>query len=341
MADVFEILPPQVEGQQAFIFDHGKVVDGVLKYQDDITSYGWNTKQFNRVKKGAFVLNRHPGKITKDHKFEIYGGGYVEKIEPIDNQGNVVATISHAFTIEPPIKQGDSFIENFTWDSKKKKSDTWEHFWNQYGMNTISFKDFRNLMSKINCVPVDENIGTLKEVDLLGEEVKELEDSSSKGFNITFEDEGLVHSIKGRKRTGVGRKVDWKKVQASKDKTAALGEEIVFDILSEDAKKNNLKMPVHVSKDEGDGTGYDIRAWDDGGNEIHVEVKASKNRYADGFEMSRNEIEVSKDPNYKYLIYRVYSLNVKMREYCIRIYKGPITEDEFKLEATKVAVYKK
>ena len=136
MSDVFNILPEAVEGQQAFIFDHGKVVDGALKYQDDITSYGWNTRQFNKVEVGAFVLNRHPGKIKKDRKFEIYGGGYVEKIEPIDDQGNVVATISHAFIIDPPIKQGDSFIENFEWDSKKKKPGTWEHFWNQYGMNT-------------------------------------------------------------------------------------------------------------------------------------------------------------------------------------------------------------
>ncbi|MBQ1962026.1 MAG: DUF3883 domain-containing protein, partial [Clostridia bacterium] len=96
------------------------------------------------------------------------------------------------------------------------------------------------------------------------------------------------------------KKVDWKKIQASKDKTAALGEEIVFDILSEEAKENGLKSPIHVSKVEGDGAGYDIRAWDKEGKEVHVEVKASKDRYADGFEMSRNEIEASKDPNFQY-----------------------------------------
>lgn len=31
-----------------------------------------------------------------------------QKIAPIDDQGNVVAMISHAFVIEPPIKQGDA-----------------------------------------------------------------------------------------------------------------------------------------------------------------------------------------------------------------------------------------
>lgn len=341
MSDVFTILPAAVEGQQAFIFDHGKTVDGALKYQDDITSYSWNTKQFNRVKVGAFVLNRHPGKITKDRKFEIYGGGYVEKIDPIDDQGNVVATISHAFVIEPPIKQGDSFIENFQWDSKTKKPDSWEHFWNQYGMNTISFTDFQNLMASARCVPIGENIGGTSEKDFSEEEVKELADTSARCFNITFEDDGLTHVKRTKKRTGVGRKIDWKKVQSSKDKTAALGEEIVMDILTEDAKEKGLKMPVHVSKEEGDGTGYDIRAWDEKGNEVHVEVKASKDRYADGFEMSRNEIEVSKDPNYTYLIYRVYNLNAKTRECSIKVYEGPVTDEAFKLEATKIAVYQK
>lgn len=216
MADVFSILPAAVEGQQAFIFDHGKTVDGALKYQDDSTSYGWNTKQFNRVEVGAFVLNRHPGKITKDRKFEIYGGGYVEKIDPIDDQGNVVATISHAFAIEPPIKQGDSFIENFQWDSKTKKPDSWEHFWNQYGMNTISFTDFQNLMASARCVPIGESIDGAGELDFSEEEVKELEDTSAKGFNITFEDDGLTHGKRARKRSGVGRKIDWKKVQSVK-----------------------------------------------------------------------------------------------------------------------------
>ena len=57
--------------------------------------------------------------------------------------------------------------------------------------------------------------------------------------------------------------------------------------------------------------------------------------------MSRNEIEVSKDPNYTYLIYRVYNLNAKTRECSIKVYEGPVTDEKFKLEATKVAVYQK
>ena len=87
MADFTSILPAAVSEQEAFILDHGKKVDGVLKYKDDLTSYGWNIRQFNKMHVGAFVLNRRPGKLTKDRKFEIYAGGYVESISEPDAEG--------------------------------------------------------------------------------------------------------------------------------------------------------------------------------------------------------------------------------------------------------------
>ena len=81
MYTISELLPPAIKGQKAFILDHGKIEDdGQLKYADDATSYGWNVHQYGKLKEGAVVLNRHPGKITKDRKWEIYGGGYVESI---------------------------------------------------------------------------------------------------------------------------------------------------------------------------------------------------------------------------------------------------------------------
>lgn len=94
-----DLLPEPTESQQAFILDHGKTEDdGQLKYADDAKSYGWNMRQYGKLKAGAVVLNRHPGKITKDRKWEIYGGGYVESISEPDEAGNVTAVITHAFT---------------------------------------------------------------------------------------------------------------------------------------------------------------------------------------------------------------------------------------------------
>ncbi|MGN0482332.1 MAG: DUF3883 domain-containing protein [Lachnospiraceae bacterium] len=340
MADIFSILPEPLENQEVFILDHGKTVDGVLKYKDDLTSYGWNIRQFNKMHVGAFVLHRRPGKLNRDRKFTIYAGGVISSITEPDEEGNVTATISNVFAIVPPIKQGDSLLESLVWDSKKKKPGTWEHFWNQYGMNTISFTDFVNLTKKANCV-LDNTPLIIKETDLTEEEVQELQIENVAGFKVEFEENGTIHKKKGKKYTGVAKKPDYAKIQKAKNKIGVLGEEIVMDILTREAQNFGRKVPVHAAKEEGDGLGYDIRAWDQAGNEIHVEVKTSKDNYADGFEMSYNEIEASKDDKYTYLIYRVYGLNMKTRECKIKIYEGPVTDDNFKTVPTKVAVYQK
>lgn len=340
MAEYTSLLPAAKGEQEAFILDHGKKVDGVLKYQDDLTSYGWNIRQFNKMHVGAFVLNRRPGKLTKDRKFEIYAGGYVEKISEPDADGNVVAVISHAFNIVPPIKQGDNFLETFAWDSKMKKPGSWEHFWNQYGMNTISYTDFSNLLRNANCVPVNGAV-VIEEEDITENDIVELEETDAAGFSVIFEEDGATHKTKEKKYTGVAKKPDYDKIQKARNKSGALGEEIVLDILTRDAEANGLKKPIHVSKVEGDGLGYDIRAWDKDGKEVHVEVKASKDNYADGFEMTYNEMAASLDPAYKYVIYRIYGLNVKTKECKVKVYEGPITDANFKLVSTKVAVYQK
>ncbi|HEL9599100.1 TPA: DUF3883 domain-containing protein [Streptococcus suis] len=345
METKLDFLPEPVEGQQAFILDHGKTEDdGQLKYADDATSYGWNIRRYGKLNVGAFVLNRHPGKITKDRKWEIYGGGYVESISDPDADGNVIAKISHAFTIEPVIKQGDSFIENYVWDTpskkKRKKPNSWEHFWDQYGMNEISFSDFLALLEKGRVIPFDSSAIIPTEADLSENELHELTKDSSKDFTILVAEDGPNRSVKQKKRKFNARKTDWVRVNEAKQKIGALGEEIVFGLLTQTAIDSNISLPEHVSKVEGDGLGYDIRAWDGDGNEIHIEVKTSKEKYSDGFEMSRNEVLASQSCDH-YKIYFVYDLDVKTRECKLKIYDGPISGEGYNLEPTSYKVFLK
>lgn len=343
-----ELLPKPTENQQAFILDHGKIDDnGQLKYADDLNSYGWNTKQYGKLKPGAFVLNRHPGKITKNRKFEIYAGGYVESVTEPDVEGNVTAVITHAFTIEPPIKQGDSFIENFVWDTpskaviKKKVGKGWGgNFWQQYGMNEITYKDFEALIENQHLVTIDGALSLPSEVDLTNAEVQEIEKASSKGFTVLVDEVGSNRSAGPKKRKFNGRNTDWDRVNKSKQKTGALGEEIVLYILTQEAEKNKLKLPEHVSKTEGDGLGYDIRAFDESDNEIHIEVKASKTKYSDGFEMTVNEVAASLEET-PYKIYFVHDLDLTSKEYKIKIYDGPFTDESFKMVPSTYKIYQK
>lgn len=345
MITYINLLPEPMENQQAFILDHGKTEDdGQLKYADDAKSYGWNTHQYGKLKVGAVVLNRHPGKITKDRKWEIYGGGYVDSISKLDDKGNVKAVITHPFTIEPPIKQGDSFIENFDWNTpskkKRKKPNSWAYFWGQYGMNEIIYADFVALIENRHLIPIDETQSLSAEPDLTNIEVEEIEQVSLKGFTVLVDEVGPNRPARTQKRTFTGRNTDWEHVNKSKQKTGALGEEIVLDILVQEAKKHKLKLPEHVSKTEGDGLGYDIRAFDESNNEIHIEVKASKNKYSDGFEMTTNEVAASlKDAPYK--IYFVHDMDVTLKKCKIKIYDGPFTDDSFKMVPSTYKIYQK
>lgn len=343
MYTYLDLLPEATKNQKAFILDHGKVKnDGELKYADDFSSYGWNLHQYGKLKEGAFVLNRHPGKITKDRKWEIYGGGFVSSISEPDADGNVTAEITHAFKIESPIKQGDSFIENFKWDTpskkKRKKPNSWAYFWDQYGMNEITYIDFVSLIKDRHLVPIDSFQHTEIDFDVTEVELEELSRENSKDFTVLINEVGPKRSTTIQNRKFIGRKTDWDHVNKSKHKIGALGEEIVFDLLMQDAEKNGLQLPIHVSKTEGDGLGYDIRYWDGEGREIHIEVKTSKLKFSDGFEMSANEVESSRS-GFPYKIYFVHDLNVQSKNCKIEIYAGPIIEESFKLVPSSYKVF--
>ena len=75
--------------------------------------------------------------------------------------------------------------------------------------------------------------------------------------------------------------------------------------------------------------------------EIYVEVKTTTYNYMDGFEMTQNEIFASQKFKDQYEIYRVYDLNAKTGECKLKIYKGPVDENQFILETRQVRVYNK
>lgn len=340
MTNIFKFLPKASVDQQAFILDHGKIEDGQLKYADDLTSYGWNTKRYNKLKVGAFVLNRHSGKLTKDNKFEIYAGGYVQSISDPDNEGNVTASITNAFVIDPPIKQGEPFIENFEWTSKNKRPNNWLHFWNQYGMNQISYEEFLRLVQDKDCTPIDAEF-FVKDDDVIEEKIKQLQDENSNiDFTIILNEDGPLRKQNKNTKKFIARKIDFDQINKAKQKVGSLGEEIILKLLTVQAEKEHLKMPLHVSKEEGDGAGYDIRSWDKYGKEIHIEVKASTNKFIDGFEMSRNEVNASLTDDI-YQVYYVYAINLEKKQCKIKIYDGPFIDENYKRVPTSFKIYNK
>ena len=75
---------------------------------------------------------------------------------------------------------------------------------------------------------------------------------------------------------------------------------------------------VWVSQKLGDGYGYDILSFDESGEKILVEVKATKGGKTSRFYLSANELEVSREKPERFLIYRLYDFPKNPRIFVIR-----------------------
>lgn len=92
-----------------------------------------------------------------------------------------------------------------------------------------------------------------------------------------------------------------------------LGELFVIQLEKEKLEKANkpklAKKVAHHAKDIGDGLGYDVLSYDENGNKMFIEVKATKSNKNAPFFITRNELARSKQEKNNYYIYRVYNFN--------------------------------
>lgn len=108
-----------------------------------------------------------------------------------------------------------------------------------------------------------------------------------------------------------------------------LGEQFIFSQEREKVKKYKLpssKQVTWVSRDKGDGLGFDILSYDENGKEMYIEVKTTTGEENTSFYISANELEKSKLYAENYYLYRVYLFDKKnvKGEYSIR--KGSLED---------------
>jgi len=92
-----------------------------------------------------------------------------------------------------------------------------------------------------------------------------------------------------------------------------LGELFVLQLEREKLRKANkpnlANQVAHHAKDKGDGLGYDILSFNEEGNEMYIEVKATRGNEKTPFFITRNELERSKQEQDNFFIYRIYNFN--------------------------------
>ena len=177
---------------------------------------------------------------------------------------------------------------------------------------------------QLTCKGIEEDLG--KEEIKSGELVLKNQKPKSKPRKK------LKRNFKGRKQTDY-------LLKAKKDKkTGELGEELVLEYekkkLSGLGRIDLVNAIEHVSKTQGDGTGYDIKSFDEDGTEIFIEVKTTKQGINTEFFMSPNEIEFSELHFENYYLYRVYDLRLNPLNGSLYIHHGNIL-DGFDTEPTE------
>ena len=113
---------------------------------------------------------------------------------------------------------------------------------------------------------------------------------------------------KKTKRSFKGRGQTDYLLKSKKDKKLGeLGEELVLDYekkrLIDAGNKNFADAIEHVSKTQGDGTGYDIKSFNLDGTERYIEVKTTKQGIDTEFFMTPNEIAFSELKYQSYFLY--------------------------------------
>ncbi|KGJ87632.1 HNH endonuclease [Colwellia psychrerythraea] len=112
----------------------------------DFIKYRWQTNKFGLVRTGDLFLYRRPGKASETNKFYFFGAGKVGSIKLLEPRESkrVEAEITSPYPFTSFIHPGD--LEFFNWEFKDRKEGTWEHFFNQYGMNQIKKADFMAIL---------------------------------------------------------------------------------------------------------------------------------------------------------------------------------------------------
>ena len=112
------------------------------------------------------------------------------------------------------------------------------------------------------------------------------------------------------------KKIDWNAVNERRTEIGAKGEEFVYKQERQAAyaiSPELAKRVIHLSIEQGDGSGYDILSVDKNGNPVYIEVKTTTSGVDTPFYISKNERDFFFDnvENDNAFLYRVYDFDPK------------------------------
>ena len=108
-----------------------------------------------------------------------------------------------------------------------------------------------------------------------------------------------------------------------------LGEQFVLEFEKkrlQEAGKTKLANDIeHISRNSGDGAGYDILSFNEDGSKRFIEVKTTRGNHSSPIYITRNELEKSKREPENYYLYRVYKYNETIATGELNIIEGNLS----------------
>lgn len=158
------------------------------------------------------------------------------------------------------------------------------------------------------------------------------EGAVSKGIKINSKDaEEIIRRDAGieaipKERKFIGKKIDFEKLNKLNADLGLKGELAIMDYeknLLRNAGRADLADKVeHVSKTQGDGTGYDIRSFSPNGDIKYIEVKTTKNAMGAGFTLTGNELAFMEQNPDEVCLYRIFNFDKEGRFGELHILEG-------------------
>lgn len=122
--------------------------------------------------------------------------------------------------------------------------------------------------------------------------------------------------LKDSEVTVTSSKINFIEKEIKNKQLGELGELFVLrneiDTLNNAGRGDLAEKVIHVSKELGDGLGYDILSFDLEGNEKRIEVKTTRENQSRHFYITKNEIKCSESNDETYYLYRLFDFDIKL-----------------------------
>ena len=280
-----------------------------------------------------------------NHKARLLGreiNHELQKNKKIFNTFNNIKTSKEIEEKENLTKETLPIIQNTTQIKPvfEKSKEIYEHdYLNKYTKDTENLNKNNQESEIINNNKEIEQIAHTEEnkkkkgfwaeiMDNVREDI-EISNNKTNIENIKLENSEIIKPIEDispDKKYYTPRKIDWDNINDIKKITGLKGEEIVMEI--EKNYLNSINMSDladkvrHISKEDGDGTGYDILSFYPDGQYKYIEVKSTMKSNGKSFYLSQNELDFMKKNKDNACVYRIFNINENEDVPYLKVYRA-------------------